>query len=239
MPVKLVQEKSRLGKSFSFKNKSADKAEILIYGAIGVSWFEDFITAKEFADQLNALDKGTKEIDVRINSPGGDVFEGWAIYNRLKQHPAKVTVYVDGIAASIASIIMLAGDEVVIGDGGQVMIHKAWTVCGGNSIDMDNTSDRLNVIDDQLIATYAKKSGKDKSEIRDLMMKGDTWFTSDEAIEFGLVDDKAENTMPIAASMLEMATWINKVPKAVLTNEAHIKASIAGTLKNIESFIKK
>lgn len=240
MPNKKFEPKARLGKSFSFKNKTAEKAEILIYGAIGTSWFEDFITAKEFSDQLNLLDKNTKEIEVRINSPGGDVFEGWTIYNRLKQHPANVTVYVDGIAASIASVIMLAGNEVIIGEGAMVMIHKASTMTWGNSIDHDNTSDRLNIVDDQLIATYAKKTKKDKSEIRDLLMKGDTWFTAEEAIDFGIVDETFADTMPIAASMLEMATWITKVPKAVLTKDAAVKADITNTLKNIEAFsIKK
>lgn len=239
MPMKTFEPKARLGKSFLFKNKTPATAEILIFGAIGVSWFEDFITAKEFSDQLNALDKNTKEIEVRINSPGGDVFEGWTIYNRLKQHPANVTVYVDGIAASIASIIMLAGNKVIIGEGAQIMIHKASTGVWGNSIDMDNTSDRLNIIDDQLIATYSKKTGKDKSEIRDLLMKGDNWFTAEEAIAFGLVDETFENTMPIAASLLERATWINKVPSTVLTRDTAVKADISNTLKNIENFIKK
>lgn len=238
MAVKIPQLKSRLGKSFLFKNKTAEKAEILLYGAIGISWFEDFITAKEFSEQLNALGN-PKEIDVRINSPGGDCFEGITICNRLLQHPAKITVYVDGMAASIASVIMLAGEKIVMGEGAQVMVHKSWCYAAGNSIDMDNTSDRLNTLDDQMIAMYHKKSGKSKAEIRDLLMKGDTWMTADEALEFGLVDEKFEETMPIAASILDMATWLGKVPKAVLTKDAAVKADITNTLKNIEAFNKK
>lgn len=197
---------------FEIKNKSATKAEIYIYGAIGASFFEDSISAKQFSDELNKLAPTVNEISVRINSPGGDVFDGIAIYNRLKQHKAKKIVYIDGLAASIASIIALAGDEVVAGEGSLYMVHLPWTFAMGNRTALDNTINRLMDVEEQLISIYAKRTKKDRQEIR-AMLEAETWLDSDQAVEFGFIDRKSdEESMPIAASAFNQA-WINKTPK--------------------------
>lgn len=215
---------------FEIKNKSATKAEIVIYGAIGSSWFEDSITAKQFSEELKKLDKSVNQLDIRINSPGGDVFDGIAIYNRLKQHPAKKTVYIDGLAASIASIIALAGDEVIMGEGALYMIHLPWTMAFGNRKDLESTIDRLMDVEEQLVSIYSKKTKMSRSEIKEKLEK-ETWMDADQAIEEGFVDSKIDDeALPIAASVLDKATWINKMPKMRTTDEA-IKSEIED-LKN-------
>ena len=113
MPQKILNFKAK-GKPLQIRSESATKAEIIIYAPIGQSFWEESVSAKDFSDQLNKLEPTVNEISVRINSPGGDVFDGIAIYNRLKQHKAKKIIYIDGLAASIASIIALAGDEIII-----------------------------------------------------------------------------------------------------------------------------
>jgi ATP-dependent protease ClpP protease subunit len=217
-------------KPIEIRNKSKDKAEILIYGAIGASFWEDSITAKQFSDELKKMDASIKEVDLRINSPGGDVFEGYAIANRIKQHSAKFTIYIDGLAASIASIIAIAGDEVVIGEGAQMMIHSAWTVAMGNARDLEKVIDRLGEIDEQLISLYVKKTGKSRAEIRDMVEK-ETWLNADEAVEMGFADRKFEESQPIAASVLDKATWINRVPKNLKTRDQQVKNKIEEFLK--------
>jgi ATP-dependent protease ClpP protease subunit len=214
MPQKLPNRQQ----PFEIKNKSATKAEIYLYGAIGQSWFEDSITAKQFSEELKKLEPTVKDIIVRINSPGGDVFEGFTIFNRLKQHPAKVTCYVDGMAASIASVIALAGDELIMGEGAQYMIHSPWSIASGNSRDFENMIDRLNAIEEELISVYAKKTKKSRPEIRD-MLHAETWMGAEMAIEEGFADSSFQETMPIAASVLDKASlWIHKMPKNIKTD---------------------
>lgn len=217
-------------KPIEIRNKSKDTAEILIYGAIGASFWEDSITAKQFSDELKKLDASVKNVDLRINSPGGDVFEGYAIANRIKQHSSKFTIYIDGLAASIASIIAIAGDEVVIGEGAQMMIHSAWTVAMGNARDLEKVIDRLGEIDEQLISLYVKKTGKSRAEIRDMVEK-ETWLNADEAVEMGFADRKFEADIAIAASVLDKATWINRVPKNIKTRDQQVKNKIEEFLK--------
>jgi ATP-dependent protease ClpP protease subunit len=222
---------------FQIRNKTATKAEIVLYGAIGASWFEDSITAKQFSDELKGLASTVTQIDLRINSPGGDVFDGIAIYNRIKQHPAKVTVYVDGLAASIASIIALAGDEIVIGDGALMMIHLPWTFCAGNRNELDNTINRLMDVEEQMVSIYAKKCGLPRAEIK-AMLEKETWMDATQAIEMGFADTKSEDTMAIAASVLSKATWINKMPK-MKTQDDVARVEIENLKNKISSFIAR
>lgn len=194
-----------------FTAKSKTKAEIVVYGPIGDSWDGSGVSAKQFSDILKALPEGTKEIDLRLNSPGGDCFDGMTIYNRLKQHPAKVTVYIDGLAASMASIIMLAGDQVIMGEGALVMIHLPWTMTFGNRKDIEATTERLMDIEEQMVSLYAKKTKLSRPEIKSMLEK-ETWMDSAEAKEFGFIDSTMEESMPVAASALKSAKWINKAP---------------------------
>lgn len=175
-----------------FTFKAADEAgdaEILIYDFIGYDWWSDSgITALSFREQLDQLGD-VKRLTVRINSPGGDVWDGMSIYNQLSQFAAETTVVIDGIAASVASVIAMAGDQVKAAEVSQLMIHDAWTVVLGNEQDLREWADVLAKIDGQIADTYAMRSGsKTADEFRAVMDK-DTYLTAHEAMEWGLVDE--------------------------------------------------
>lgn len=231
---KILGLKNRTSKPFRIENKSATKAEIVIYGPIGASFWDDSgISAKKFSDELKNLEPTVNEITLRINSPGGDVFDGVAIYNRLKQHKAKIIVHIDGLAASIASIIALAGDEIYIGEGALYMIHLPWTFAMGDRNDLDNTITRLMDVEEQLLTIYSKRTGLDRTELR-AMLEAETWLDADEAIEKGFVDSKAEESIPIAAAVFEKSPWIAKTPKTYKSETKVIKSEVENLKKKIE-----
>lgn len=160
--------------------------DLMLYDEIGFFG----VTAKEFATQLNTI--SAPNIRVRINSPGGDVFDALAIYAALKDHPASISCQIDGIAASAASFIALAGDSVTMAENALMMVHCAWGLSIGNKADMLETATILEKIDAQLSDIYAKKTKRTPSECL-AMMAGDgkadgTWFTAQEALDWGLVD---------------------------------------------------
>lgn len=221
----------RAGSPLKIMNKTTTEAEIVIYAGIGQDWWGDgsMISAKQFSDELKKIPDTVNTLHVRINSPGGDVFDGVAIYNRLKQHKAKKIVYIDGLAASIASIIALAGDEIKIGEGALYMIHLPWTMAYGNRMDIDNTVNRLLDVEEQMLGIYAKKTKLDRSEIRSLL-EAETWMGADEAIEKGFVDSVVEDTVAIAASAIK-SKWIAKKPEKYFSETEATQARIT-ELKN-------
>ena len=170
-------------------------AEILIYGEIGLDWWGEGTGAEALVKGLAELDVAT--LDVRINSVGGQVFEGLAIYNALDRHPAEVTTHIDGMAASIASIVALAGDTVKIAENAFVMIHNAHGFQGGNANDMRKMADILDKLDGSLVETYVAKIGK-SSKVVAAMMDDETWWNAAEALEIGFVDEVVE-AMDVAA----------------------------------------
>lgn len=185
-----MEEKAKF-KGFEIKALASKDAEIWLYDEIGGGgWFSEGISAKKFADDLNALGK-LSTITLRINSPGGDVFDGIAIYNILKQHPARVIVNIDGLAASIASVIAMAGDEIRMADNALMMIHEAWTVGMGNAGDFRETADRLDKVNGSILGAYAKKTGKDQKELA-AMMAAETWMTAQESLDHGFVHSIGE-----------------------------------------------
>lgn len=157
-----------------------DTAEVLIYEAIG-GWFG--VPADEFVRELNGIT--ASKISVRINSPGGSVFDSIAIYNALVKHPAKVTVYVDSLAASGASIIAMAGDDVVMMVGSQMMIHDASGIEMGDAAMMREMADFLDKQSDNIASVYASKAGGKPEEWRALMV-AETWMMAQEAVDMGL-----------------------------------------------------
>lgn len=181
-----------MGQGFRIKPKAGVKnaAEILIYEDVGFSWFGG-VTAKDFAEQLKALG-AVDQIDVRINSYGGDVFDGLAIYNQLMTHKAKVTTYVDGIAASIASIIAMAGEEIHMAEAGFVMVHDAWGVGVGNARELREFADRLETVTSSLADVYVARTGKTLAEVRGWMM-AETWFNSADALKNGFATKVIDN----------------------------------------------
>jgi len=165
--------------------KKTDDAEILIYDEIGASWYGEGITAKGFAADLAAVK--AKRLRVRINSGGGSVFEGLAIYNALRTHSAKVTCEIDGVAASIASVIALAGDTVKMADNAFFMVHNPFGAAMGDADDMRAFADLLDKVGGSLAGIYAEKTGADEDQIQ-AWMDAETWFTAEEAKAAGFID---------------------------------------------------
>ncbi len=155
---------------------------ISIYDQIGESWDGGGMTAKRMAAILRSI--GAKDVTVNVNSPGGDFFEGVAIYNLLRQHPAKVTVNVMGLAASAASVIAMAGDEINMGDGSFLMIHNAWAVAVGNRHDMRAAAEQLAPFDAAMADVYAARTGMEPKATAKLM-DAETWIGAPQAIADG------------------------------------------------------
>lgn len=170
---------------YRFTNKASDtEAEVYIYDEIG--YFG--VTAQSFVDDLNEFAANAKRITVRINSPGGDVFDGIAIGNALRNHPANIVVRVDALAASAASFITaMSGGEVIMGAFAQMMIHDASGLAIGNAKDMRDMADLLDRLSDTIASTYAAKAGGSRASWRDLM-RDETWFDGPEAVAAGLAD---------------------------------------------------
>lgn len=158
-------------------------ADMWLYGVIGSFW--DGLDAAAFADQIKAVTADT--INLRVHSPGGSVFDGLAILNALRNHPARVVVTVDGLAASIASVIAQAGDEVRMSQGSQLMIHDAWAPVVGNAADHRDVADWLDKQSANIASVYAARAGGTAAEWR-AAMTAETWFSAEEAVAAGLAD---------------------------------------------------
>jgi ATP-dependent protease ClpP protease subunit len=184
---------------FSDHDVRTDAADVEIYDEIG-AWG---ITAADFTAALAALPKSTKTINLRINSPGGGVFAGLAIANRLRDHPATVNVVVDGVAASIASVIAMAGDTVTMNRGSQMMIHNPSGICMGDADDMDQMAATLrNLARTSIADAYVKRAGGEPQDWLD-RMAAETWYSADEAVAVGLANaaaDDAPTEEAVAAS---------------------------------------
>jgi ATP-dependent protease ClpP protease subunit len=157
-------------------------AELRLYDEIG-AWGVNSKTLLADLDALGAIDTLT----VRINSPGGDVFDALAIHNALHRHAARVTVCIDALCASAATLVALAGDEVRMADNALFMIHEPWTVAQGNSADLLKQSDLLDTVAEQIVTIYARKTGWPADEIRELMRE-ETWYTAEQALSIGFID---------------------------------------------------
>lgn len=196
-------------------------AEIMLYDEIGSYG----ISAKAFVTAL--AQAGAGPVKVRINSPGGDVFDGMAMYNALKAHPGGVTCVVDGLAASAASFIALAGDSLEMGSASTLMVHNAWSMAFGNKNDMRATADVLDKIDGQINAMYAAKTGGDPADIA-AMMDSETWMTADEAVAAKFCD--AITTPP--------AKTKNAAPVEIQASADTTEADNAAWVENFERRLK-
>lgn len=172
-----------------FRNETKNDKHILtLSGTIAdFVFFEDTISAKAVK---NALDDVDKDIVIRLNSGGGDVFEGVEIYNYLKSLSNHVTVEVTSLAASAASLVAMAGDNIIIRTGANMMIHEASTMAFGNKSDIQKTLNALTAIDTSIVDIYQERTGLDKDEIVNLIAN-ETWFTADEAVKKGFADEKS------------------------------------------------
>ena len=195
------------------------KGQIDIYGIIGGDgFFEDGITAEEFSKELKAL-SSAKEIDVHINSDGGDAFQGRTIYSLLASHPARISVHVDGIAASAASLIAMAGDEIIMADGSFMMIHEAWGAVRGRASDLRKRADTMDQVNETMAQTYAKRSGQPYKKVRQ-MMDEETWMEASVAKSLGFADTLSD-PLQVAACVEHPGMFKN------LPNQLRPKAAAA------------
>ena len=190
-----------------------DHGEIWIYDDIGESAFGGGISAKRFAEELKPI-RNSSRVSVYMNSPGGNVFEGIAILNSLKRLGGQKTVYVDGLAASIASVIAMAGDKIVMAENAQMMIHNPWIYSGGEAKDHRKLADELDRIRELIANTYASRATIPLDRIHALM-DAETWMGSAEAMEYGLADSvtDAKNVM---ASWMDLSRFKN-APRPAIT----------------------
>src|SRR6056297_685201 len=151
------------------------------------SWFDDDITPKQFKTELYGSDSETDEIVVKIQSPGGDTFAAAQIYNMLKEYPGKVSVHVDGLAASAASVIAMAGDEVCVSPLSVIMIHNPAMLIAGEVADLQVGINLLSEVKESIINAYQTKSGLSRAKISH-MMDGETWMSAHKAIELKFAD---------------------------------------------------
>lgn len=176
--------------------KAGDRAEVLLYSDIGES-FLGGVSDKQFATDLRSMG-AVKTIDVRINSFGGDVYQGLSMYRNLAEHPARVVVHIDGVAASIASVIAMAGNEINIAEPAEMMIHNAHGAGHGFSEDFRSIADRLDAVSNSIADIYASRTGRPSSHFKELMKLGE-WMSSSRALSEGLVTNVVSNVARIAA----------------------------------------
>jgi ATP-dependent Clp endopeptidase proteolytic subunit ClpP len=227
-------EAPRREAGYSIQNAAGDEAVVRIYDEI---WFLG-VNALDLATDLDAIT--APKIRVEINSPGGDVFDGIAIYNSLRNHEAEITTRVDGIAASIASVIAQAGDHRIMVAASQMMIHNAWGLTVGDSGDHEDMAGILRQQDDVIASIYAARSGKPADEFIALM-DAETWMTADQAVEHGLADEVFTPPSKAKDDTLEakIAAAVSAADVAVSSAEtvSAIRAEVGKTLsmKNRES----
>lgn len=215
------------------ENKTAD---IYIYGDItSWEWYESDVSSYTLAKELKELDESVEQINVYINSYGGEVAEGLAIYNALKRHKAKVTTYVDGFACSIASVIFSAGDERVVSNTSLIMIHNAWTWSAGDSNDFRKQADDLETITQASINAYMNNVNITEEEIKE-MMNDETWFDGNDAVEMGFatklveVNEKEVVTQSVRKQLLQKIT--EKPIKLATAKVSFSKEELEGIIQN-------
>lgn len=175
--------------------------ELMVYEEIGENfWDGGGVTAKSVKQQMDAAGSYSK-ILLRINSPGGDAFEGLALFNLIRSAKKPIDVYIDGVAASAASIVAMAGDTITMGEGGLIMIHNAWALCGGFEADHRAMADTLARVSGSIGDVYAGRTGKSVDQVKALM-DAETWMTAQEAVDNGFATAVAKPDA-IAASLAE------------------------------------
>jgi len=222
-------------KIWELKQSKTDESilEMFIYGDVQGDYFDTFewkdveseTSANYFKNELSKY-PDTKQINIFINSYGGSVFEGTAIYSQLKRHTAQKTVYVDGFACSVASIIAMAGDKVVMPKNAMMMIHNAWNVSVGNSAQLRKSADDLDVIMKGNRQAYLEKSnGKITEEKLIELLENETWLTAEQCVEYGFADEvlskdadmsKAQQLLQKVNNTIEQKLSYNKAISAQL-----------------------
>ena len=221
---------------WELKQQADNSVGLYIYGDVeGDSYdfwtgnvIESETSASHFRDEL-AKYPDAQQIDVFINSYGGSVFEGTAIYNQLKRHPAHKTVYIDGFACSIASVIVMAGDEIVMPRNALMMIHNMWMGVCGNADELRKAADDLDTINAAGRAAYLERAGEKLTEEQLAgMMDAETWLTAEQCIEYGLADRYAEQDADMS-----QATEVLQKANINLEQRINIQKSLAAHLRQL------
>lgn len=201
--------------------KAESGSELILEGVIASeSWWEDDVTPKLFREQLG---EHPGAVTVRINSPGGDVSAGVAIYNMLNEHDGEVTVKVDGIAASIASLIAMAGDKIIMLPGSMMMVHLPWTFAAGNADDMEQVIEMLKKTGESMVPIYAARTGLSEERVNELL-KSETWMTAQDAVELGFADEAIEAKTSLADAMAKISDLTSSMQSAVMQPVMSMKA---------------
>lgn len=205
-----------------FKAKG-NRGEIWLYDQIGESFWGEGISAKTFQKELSGLGK-VNTLNVRINSPGGDVFDGLAIYNLLKAHPARVLVDVDGLAASIASVIAMAGDEIRMAGNAMMMIHNPHGMAVGDATEMQRVAALLQQVKGSLADTYASRTSQTRHQL-EAWMDEETWLTAETAVQYGFADGvSADQQVSACFNLLNHYRHLPDSLRRRITNEKRTAA---------------
>jgi ATP-dependent Clp protease, protease subunit len=195
-----------------------NESSLTIYGVIGDSWWSESTSASDVDRAITQA--GANNLIIHLNSPGGDAFDGIAIYNRLmnhkSKHDAKLTIHVDGWACSAASVIAMAADDLIMGTGAMLMIHEASNIVWGTKAEMRKTADMLEKLEDGIIDAYMSKANITREEVRN-MVDAETWFSANEALEIGFAtstnnepEDDNEELTQLKAQMQSMRNELDQ-----------------------------
>ncbi|WP_242957644.1 head maturation protease, ClpP-related [Clostridium cochlearium] len=207
---------------WNFKSLDEKMGELTLYGEISnETWWGDEVTPKEFKSDLDNLGE-IDTLNIYINSPGGDVFAGQTIYSILKRHKAHKNVYIDGLAASIASVIAMAGNTIFMPKNSMMMIHNPWTIGMGNASEFRKLAEDLDKIRESLIAAYEGHSALTRDEIIEIM-DSETWLTASECEEYGFCDVVEEEENMAASIDVEVLERYRNTPKVFLTEEPKLE----------------
>lgn len=222
-----MKEIPKIESRLEFKNSSENPevAELYLYGTIGNGWFDD-ITSGNVKEFLNTSD--VSQLNVHVNSGGGDVFESIAIHNLLKSHSAKISIYIDGLAGSGASVIAMAGDKIIMPRNAMMMIHKAWTVAAGNADEFRKVANDMDKIDHAVTESYTGRFVGEREELVTLLTN-EEWLTADECMALGFCDSVGEIQL----------NENEDEPEDSNENEAQTVASIVDKYKVVASTEKK
>jgi len=217
---------------YDIKNVASDNVtEVMIYDEIG----KYGVDAKSFIDEIKNIPNGTSVL-LRINSPGGSVVDGLAIYDAISRMPQKVTTRIEGIAASMGSVIALAGDEVIMSENSLYMIHNVWGGEVGDAGDLRKAADLMDKMGDRLVSIYMSKSGNSEEQIRSWMNE-ETWFDSSEAVKYGFVDIIEEPIKLAARFDINKYDYKNKALVNNLFNNIKKESKMEKEFDNLKSFI--